>query len=95
MLNTPATTLLLIPNFADDPCFTDLLPDINGLGFAPVILAAQAARNLEMEGLVLLYAKSALQIHMNPIQQHYAYVKLGTSIVANASEDPADTDTKS
>ena len=90
MLNTPATTLLLIPDFADDPCFTDLNSDINGYGGAPVILAAQAARNLKMEGLVLLYAKSALQIHMNPIQQHYAYVKLGTSIVANADQDTAD-----
>ena len=85
-MNTPATTLLLILDFADDPCFTDLFSDIIGFGGAPVILAAQAARNLEMEGLVLLYAKSALQIHMNPIQQHHAYVKLGTSIVANADQ---------
>ena len=85
MLNTPAITLLLILGCADDPCFTDIFPDNVGYGGAPIILAAQAARNLEMEGLVLLYANSALQIHMNPIQQHYAYVKLGTSIVADTA----------
>ena len=90
MLDIAGTSLRLIPGFADDPCFTDLASDVNGFGGGPVILAAQAARNLEMEGLVLLYAKSALQIHMNPIQQHYAYVELGTSIVAKDDQDTVD-----
>jgi hypothetical protein len=76
-------------------CFTDLTSDNHcGWGGAPIILAAQAARNLKIEKLVLLYAKSALQIHMNPIQQHYAYVKLATSIVANANADGDLADTK-
>lgn len=63
---------------ADDFCFTDLACDNVGLGGAPIILAAQATRNSGMGGAVSLYAKSALQIHMNPIQPHYAFVELGT-----------------
>ena len=67
-------------------CFTDLTADNHcGWGGAPIILAAQAARNLKIEKLVLLYAKSALQIHMNPIQQHYAHVELGTDMTKAAA----------
>ena len=74
----------------DEPLFADRVYETNGFR-CPSLLAAHAAQNATGDrGLVRQYARAALQIHMNPIMQYYAYTTIGAATVVedvDAEED--------
>ena len=72
----------------DEPLFADRIYET--LRFrSPSLLAALATQNVMGDrGLEQQYAHATLQIHMNPILQHYAHTTIGAATVV---EDP-DTD---
>ena len=70
----------------DEPLFADRNYELCGFR-CPSLLAAHATQNVTGDrGLVQQYARAALQIHMNPIKQHYAYTTIGAATVVKDTD---------
>ena len=70
----------------DEPLFADRVYETNGFR-CPSLLAAHAAQNATGDrGLAQQYARATLQIHMNPILQHYAYTTIGAATVVKDTD---------
>ena len=70
----------------DEPLFADRRYEVCAFR-CPSLLAAYAAQNATGgRGLVQQYARATLQIHMNPILQHYAHTTIGAATVVKDTD---------
>ena len=93
VVNAKLTILAKLPHTVQQSEATDFLPSPDEPLFAdrisetlrfrcPSLLAAYATQILTGDrGLVQQYAQATLQIHSNPILQHYAYTTIGAATV--------------
>ena len=97
-MNAKLTILAKLPHTVQQSEATDFLPSPDEPLFAdrmyetarfrcPSLLAAHAAQNATGDrGLVQQYARATLQIHMNPILQHYAHTTIGAATVVKDTD---------
>jgi len=100
LMHAKLTILAKLPHTVQQSEATDFLPSPDEPLFAdrlyetcrfrcPSLLAAHTAQNVTGDRrLVKQYARATLQIHMNPILQHYAYTTIGAAtLVENTDTD--------
>ena len=63
------------------------------MGHPPIVLAAQAAQNAQQIGQAVMYARTALNLHKNPLMLHYAFHKLSGVLAMKRNGHFAGEDT--